>query len=141
MWETKRKSNREKLKQTGGDHRLAQVLVKPEVFSIHMKGQKIRAQEEIWLLLQTNRFLARTLYNMSLTVSISAWLLLQEIRCVGRKVQRNSWLSVGGGGGGGVRRKAFPRPIDNDFFLSCTNAITLPSSLTGSREIMRNWLQ
>jgi hypothetical protein len=36
---------REKLKLTGGDHRLAQVLVKPEVFSIHMKRLKIWAQE------------------------------------------------------------------------------------------------
>jgi hypothetical protein len=43
VWETKRKSKREKLKLTGGEHRLAQVLVKPEVFSIHMKGLKIQA--------------------------------------------------------------------------------------------------
>jgi hypothetical protein len=33
-------NDREKLKVTGGDHRLAQVLVRPEVFSIHMKGLK-----------------------------------------------------------------------------------------------------
>jgi hypothetical protein len=32
-----------KLKLTGGDHRLAQVFIRPEVFSIHMKGLKIRA--------------------------------------------------------------------------------------------------
>jgi hypothetical protein len=32
-----------KLKLAGGDHRLAQVFIRPEVFSIHMKGLKIRA--------------------------------------------------------------------------------------------------
>jgi hypothetical protein len=32
-----------KLKLTGGDHRLEQVFIRPEVFSIHMKGLKIRA--------------------------------------------------------------------------------------------------
>jgi hypothetical protein len=34
-----------KLKLTGGNHRLAQVFIRPEVFSIHMKGLKIRALE------------------------------------------------------------------------------------------------
>jgi hypothetical protein len=33
-----------KLKLAGGDHRLAQVFIRPEVFSIHMKGLKIRAR-------------------------------------------------------------------------------------------------
>ncbi len=33
----------EKLKLTGGENWLAQVLVKPEIFSIHMKGLKIQA--------------------------------------------------------------------------------------------------
>jgi hypothetical protein len=33
-----------KLKLAGGDHRLAQVFIRPQVFSIHMKGLKIRAQ-------------------------------------------------------------------------------------------------
>ncbi len=32
-----------KLKLAGGDHKLAQVFIRPEVFSIHMKGLKIRA--------------------------------------------------------------------------------------------------
>jgi hypothetical protein len=32
-----------KLNLTGGDHRLAQVFIRPEVFSIHMKALKIRA--------------------------------------------------------------------------------------------------
>ncbi len=34
-----------KLKLAGGDHRLAQVFIRPVVFSIHMKELKIRAQE------------------------------------------------------------------------------------------------
>jgi hypothetical protein len=37
-----------KLKLTGGNHRLAQVFIRPEVFSIHMKGLKIRAQPSIY---------------------------------------------------------------------------------------------
>jgi hypothetical protein len=36
-----------KLKLAGGDHRLTQVFIRPEVFSIHMKGLKIRAQRTV----------------------------------------------------------------------------------------------
>ncbi len=37
-----------KLKLTGGDHGLAQVFIRPEVFSIHMKRLKIRALGANW---------------------------------------------------------------------------------------------
>jgi hypothetical protein len=52
-----------KLKLTGGEHRLAQVLVKPEVFSIHMKGLKIRAQETARLVLWNWPRLLHLLYS------------------------------------------------------------------------------
>jgi hypothetical protein len=45
LWETERKNDRKETKAHYRDDRLAQVLVRPEVFSVHMKLLKIQAQE------------------------------------------------------------------------------------------------
>ncbi len=41
-----RKNDIEKTEADWGDHRVVQVFIRPEVFSIHMKGLKIRTLEE-----------------------------------------------------------------------------------------------